>query len=185
MANVTDIQTTASDGDILMAAGWNDIKENILRVDDMTKDTTEYTTNSTTDDNVKSYTFTPTSSNNVILAYKFKADIKIQGGGATCSARLRVIVATDGDDDPELGTHYLTTTSTSDDNQTIWSGFDSAPAGTAAAGSVLAGQSTYTLAIYTRTSDAGQTAYINDIEITIFWMDLESGTITTSSGKFS
>jgi hypothetical protein len=163
----------------------------IVKCDVSSTDTSEYSTAGTTPQLVKTYTFTPTASNNVVVAVGFAFETKSSIGtryvrsymdfGGTIIAN----VVTGG------GTNYVTAVN---NNATTYSGIATTSFNLASTpisdsdgtvGSLKSlpnSAASYTINLYLWGSAAG-TSYIKNIVMYVWYVD--NVTVTTSSPKFS
>jgi len=157
-----------------------------LFVDTSTTDTVAKTDSSDAWITKKTLTFTPTTSNNIILGIKLEA--ALSGGGTIGSMRLsvdlkaRTLAASESD---------ITTksqTSTTDVSGTLVTAtcWMMPTAGTIATPSVnagvLCGEASYDINVQIL-STSGNTCTIDDIDVTVYYLD--NGIATDNSGKFS
>ncbi len=205
--------TDWNNGEVLDADDQNDTFDAAtirgLLIDSSATDATTYThTGNTTFNLEKTFTFTPSSSNNMILGYKIQADLKTTGA----AVGVADVEVTPASGNTSGVTFYATTSidtqSASFVTLTMYSmGFSTVKAqagsgqiprlaqdnaseividqnSTASGGlTFLTGGSSYAFKIYLRTSSAGETVSMTNIIVTVYYLD--NGIVTTSSGKFS
>ena len=174
--------TDKNDGEVLTGAAWQSVIDTVedtstghyhdgtdskiaagaLQLDSMTEDTTEYSRNNTSYGDIVSYTFTPNSSNSVLLGLYIECEMKVSAGAGQIQPTI---------DGTALFT--LNQTNTSYDSKT---GVQTEPGG------IPCGQASYTIALSGRCTPSG-IVYVKNINITIYYLD--NGVLTTNSAKFS
>lgn len=173
-ARITAGATDWSDGEILYAADLNDTMDAGRVHRALITDATEYTETGTSFVTKKTFTLTPSTSNNILLGWRVRFQVKTGGTGFTDAKLVQGL-----QDSPEYRTGdsaYHQTAYFYGRPGTDWSGGSTNSWG--GTGSLTNGismnQSTYAFNIQLKHSVGGggsDTAFIQNIEVEVYWLE--------------